>query len=213
MHEFLLPHVDVYHIPPRWGGVTMQLNAFCTALFCIPMEKVKMMRGSFSKLAKLGYGALALAAVAGVSFVSLSEAQAATATATLSVSASISGACTVGGAALSFGAYSAASASTSNSTIQVTCTNGTNAVVSLNQGANNNRVPSAGSRALANAGNYLGYEIYTDNALATVWNPANAPTISSVGSPISLTAYGRIPAGQNPATGSYNDTVTITVTF
>jgi spore coat protein U-like protein len=131
----------------------------------------------------------------------------------LSVSASIAGACTVGGAAMSFGAYSAATASTTNSNIQVTCTNGTNATVSLNQGANNNRVPSAGSRALANGTNYLGYEIYSDSGLTTVWNAANSQTINSTGAAVTLTAYGRIPAGQNPATGSYNDTVTITVTF
>jgi spore coat protein U-like protein len=158
--------------------------------------------------------ALALGALAGVTFAGFSAAQAATATATLSVSASIAGACTVGGAALSFGAYSPAAASTANSTIQVSCTNGTNAVVTLNQGNNNNRVPSAGTRALNNGTtNFLGYEIYSDNGLSTVWNTTNSQPIASTGSPISLTAFGRIPAGQNPATGSYNDTVTITVTF
>ncbi len=158
--------------------------------------------------------AFALAVIAGVSAVGYSAAQAATATATLSVSASIAGACTVGSAALSFGAYSPAAASTANSTVTVTCTNGTNATVSLNQGNNNNRVPSAGTRALNNgATNFLGYEIYSDNGLSTVWNTTNTQPIASTGSAISLTAYGRIAAGQNPATGSYNDTVTITVTF
>jgi len=159
-------------------------------------------------------GALALGLIVGVSAIGYSAAQAATATATLSVSANIGGACTVGGAALSFGAYSPAAASTANSTISVTCTNGTNATVSLNQGNNNNRVPSAGSRALNNGTtNFLGYEIFSDNGLTTVWNAANAQPLSSTGSVITMTAYGRIPAGQNPATGSYNDTVTITVTF
>lgn len=174
-----------------------------------------MRRLVLSRAGIIGSGTLALAAVAGVSLVSVpvAPAQAATATATLSVSASIGGACTVGGAAMSFGAYSSASASTANSNISVTCTNGTNATVVLNQGNNNNRVPSAGTRALANGTNYLGYEIYTDNGLSTVWNTANAQPITSTGSAITLTAYGRIPSGQNPATGSYNDTVTITVTF
>jgi spore coat protein U-like protein len=152
------------------------------------------------------------AAVTAATFGAVS-AQAATATATLSVSASIAGACTVGGSALSFGAYSATAASTANSNISVTCSNGTNAVVTLNQGNNNNRVPASGTRALNNGTNYLGYEIYTDNALGTVWNTVNSQPVTSTGAPITLTAYGRIPAGQNPATGSYNDTVTITVTF
>ena len=156
---------------------------------------------------------VALAAAGAKSYVTFATAQAATATATLSVSASIAGACTVGGSALSFGAYSSAAAATANSSIQVTCSNGTNAVVTLNQGNNNNRVPASGTRALNNGTNYLGYDIYTDNTLATVWNNTNNLPVASTGAPVTLTAYGRIPAGQAPATGSYNDTVTITVTF
>lgn len=157
--------------------------------------------------------AVAILAAGAMAFGTFQAAEAATATANLTVSASIAGACTVSGAALSFGAYSAATASTTSSTIAVTCSNGTNAVVTLNQGNNNNRVPAAGSRALNNGTNYLGYEIYTDNAYATVWNTTNNQPVNSTGSVVNLTAYGRIPAGQNPATGSYNDTVTITVTF
>src|SRR4051794_24801764 len=93
----------------------------------------------------------------GVAVLSLAggdSADAATATATLSVSASIAGACTVGGAAMAFGAYSAGTAATASSSVQVTCSNGTSAVVTLNQGNNNNRVPTAGTRALANGANY-----------------------------------------------------------
>ncbi len=140
-------------------------------------------------------------------------AQAATATATMSVSASIGGTCTVGGATMSFGSYASTTASTANGSIQVTCSNGTNATVVLNQGANNNRAPSYATRALNNGTNYLGYDIYTDNAFGTIWNTAAPQPITSTGAPITLTAYGRIPSGQNPATGSYNDTVTITVNF
>lgn len=156
---------------------------------------------------------VALVAAGAMSVATFASAQAATATATLSVSASIAGACTVGGSALSFGAYASAAASTANSNIQVTCSNGTSALVTLNQGNNNNRVPASGTRALNNGTNYLGYDIYTDNTLATVWNATNNLPVVSTGSPVTLTAYGRIPAGQSPATGSYNDTVTITVTF
>src|SRR5262249_11369303 len=117
-----------------------------------------------------------------------SSAQAATATATLSVSASIAGACTVGSAALTFGAYASTAASTASSAIQVSCTNGTSAVVTLNQGNNNNRVPSSGTRALNNGTNYLGYDIYTDNTYSTVWNATNSQPVVSTGSPVTITA-------------------------
>ena len=157
--------------------------------------------------------AVALVAAGAMSLATFAGAQAATATANLTVSASIAGACTVSGAALSFGAYSAAAASTTSSNISVTCSNGTNAVVTLNQGNNNNRVPASGTRALNNGTNYLGYDLYTDNTYATLWNGTNTQPVVSTGAPVTLTAYGRIPTGQNPATGSYNDTVTITVSF
>ena len=162
------------------------------------------------RVTKLGAASLALAAIAGLS---ISAAHAATATSTMSVSASIGGACTVGGANISFGAYSAAAASTSSGSIQVTCSNGTNATVSLNQGINNNRASAFATRALNNGTNYLGYDVYTDNTYATVWNTTNTQPLTSTGSPVTLTAYGRIPAGQNPITGSYNDTITISVAF
>lgn len=157
---------------------------------------------------------IVLASVAGVALiVPGGPARAATATATMSVSANIGGTCTVGGSTVSFGTYSTAAASTATGNIQVTCSNGTNAVVSLNQGINNNRASTYATRALNNGTNYLGYDIYTDNTYTTLWNTTNTQPITSTGAAVNLTAYGRIPAGQSPATGSYNDTVTISVAF
>ena len=161
-----------------------------------------------------GTRAVALVAAGAMSFATFEAAQAATATANLSVSANIAGACSVGGAALSFGPYSSTAAATTSSTIAITCSAGTAAVVTLSQGANNNKVPSAGTRALNNGTtNFLGYNIYTDSAFSTLWNGTNSLPVNSTGSAVNLTAYGRIPAGQSPASGSYNDTVVITATF
>jgi spore coat protein U-like protein len=174
-----------------------------------------MSKSCFRVAAHFSSAALAIAAVAGVSTLGFDAAPAlaGTATANLTVSASIAGACTVGGAALAFGTYTSAAASTTSTTVQVTCSNGTNATVSLNQGNNNNKASASGTRALANGANYLGYDIYSDSGYTTLWNTANTQAVVSTGNPVSLTAYGKIPAGQSPATGSYNDTVTITVTF
>lgn len=159
--------------------------------------------------------AVALAAIGAIALagVMAEKADAATATSNMSVSASVAGTCTVASASLAFGPYSSAADANATSSIQVTCSNGTNSTVSLAQGNNNNRASSFGTRALANGSNYLGYDIYTDSAHTTVWNTTNTMPVSSTGSPVTLTAYGRIPSGQSPATGSYNDTVQITVTF
>ncbi len=160
--------------------------------------------------ALIAAGAIAVLALA----LRAAPAHAATATSTLSVSANIAGTCTVGAASLAFGAYSSTAASTANASVQVTCTNGVTAQVSLNQGQNNNKATAFGTRALANgATNFLGYDIYTDNTFTTLWNATNTVPVTSTGSPVTLTAVGRIPSGQTPATGSYNDSVTITVTF
>src|ERR1700744_1487177 len=92
--------------------------------------------------------ALAAAATAGVVFAVLptTSSQAATATATMSVSANIGGTCTGGGSQLSFGPYSSSAAATTSANISVTCSNGTSAVVSLNQGNNNNRASTYATR-------------------------------------------------------------------
>ncbi len=162
---------------------------------------------------RMGASVAAIAALGGLFVAATSPAQAATATANMAVTANIGGTCTVGGANVSFGTYVSTAASTATGSITVTCSNGTNAVVSLNQGNNNNRASSFATRALNNGGNYLGYDVYTDNTYATVWNTANTQPIASTGAPVTLTAFGRIPSGQNPATGSYNDTITISVAF
>jgi spore coat protein U-like protein len=142
------------------------------------------------------------------------QGEATTVTANLAVSASIAGTCSVGAAALGFGSYVSNTASTTTATIGVTCTNGVNATVALGQGNNNGKAAAFGTRALNNgATNFLGYDIFTDGTFATIWNATNTVPVSSTGAVVNLTANAKIPPGQTPTTGSYNDTVQISVTF
>jgi spore coat protein U-like protein len=163
--------------------------------------------GAAALIAAGTIGVLALALEAG-------PAHAGTSTSTMSVSANIAGTCSVGATSLAFGTYTATAVSTATAPIRVTCSSGVAAQVSLSQGNYNNRAASYGTRALANgSANFLGYDVYTDNTFSTVWNTTTTVPITSTGNPVTVNAYGRIPAGQSPATGSYNDSVTITVTF
>jgi spore coat protein U-like protein len=62
----------------------------------------------------------------------------------------------------------------------------------------------------------LGYNLYTDAARTQVWGDFfNGGTIqvAPAGTPARLDVYGRIPAGQNVATGSYTDSITVTFFF
>ncbi len=151
------------------------------------------------------------------------EANAATATANLSVTASVSATCSISTTALGFGAYDPVGANNASpldgtGNVIVTCTNGASAALTLGQGSN----AAAGStdavpvRRMKNAGGvFLSYSMYTDAAHTTIWGNTSGTSVAQTGSGTasSVTVYGRIPAGQNVASGAYADTVVATVTF
>jgi len=90
--------------------------------------------------------------------------------------------------------------------------------VKLNGGASGN----IAARKMIISGSQLSYQIYTDATRTTVWGDGSGGTAYNVGGyllsvlvPVSktYTAYGRIPALQNVYAGSYQDTLTILVTY
>ena len=127
--------------------------------------------------------------------------------------------CTVSSGTVNFGAYDpvSANASTPNDstgTVNVYCTTGTLATVSLDLGTH-----ASGStrRTLGSTGDFLTYELYRDAARTVVWNAVNTNSGTSTSrlTPINggFIAYGRIPAGQDVRIGSYGDTVLVTVNY
>ena len=165
---------------------------------------------------------LGLAAVSGIALMGASvgnTALAATATANLGVSATVTNNCTVSTAALAFGSYDpvVAHASTDldgSGTVIVACTKGAVATVGLGLGSN----ASGSTRRLTNgASEYLTYELYQDAGRTTVWGNAGAGLYSPGAAPSktarNFTVYGRVPANQDVAVGSFTDTVVATVNF
>ena len=126
----------------------------------------------------------------------------------------------VSATALNFGNYIPTGASFANTTVKVSCgLLGLDLLpnFTLSLSAGNAAAPSA--RYLAMSASHLGYNIYTDPGFATVWGDGGSGSVSqtfnsvlSLGS-INFTGYGRIPAGQYVAAGSYGDHITVTVTF
>ena len=112
---------------------------------------------------------------------------------------------------------------TKTSDIIAQCTNLTNAVISLSGGNNNNNSTSTADSAptrrmkIAGTTDYLNYDLNTtDSASGTEWGSNAGADVGGVaytgtGTSETLTVYGRIPAGQNVATGSYLDTVVVTI--
>ena len=140
-----------------------------------------------------------------------------TATGNLDVSASVVAVCTITTTAVDFANYdpTAAGADTATGGINVTCTRGANGMtIDLSTGANAASAVAT-NRAMSNGGTeYLDYDLFTANDYATVWTTGvsiPASTNSAVAQAIPV--YGRMPALQDAAVGTYGDTVLATLNY
>lgn len=138
----------------------------------------------------------------------------ATASTTFTVSATIQATCLVSAQSLSFGTYTGAVAN-ATSQVSVTCTNTTAYNVGLDAGKASGATTSTRQMGGPN-GALLNYALYSDSNRSTNWgNTVGTDTVTGTGngSAQSITVYGQIPAGQYLAPGSYQDTITATVTY
>ena len=170
----------------------------------------------------LSHAALSLAVVMACGAVGTAKATA-TATGDLAVSATVTAHCTIDASAgLSFDEYdpivaNATAALEKQGTINTTCTDGSDAVITLGQGGHADTGSSADAplrRMQSGTTDFLSYQLYQD-AATTVWGdtPATGATTTGTGAPVPVTVYGVVAPGQNVQEGSYTDTVTATVTF
>ncbi|WP_192182928.1 Csu type fimbrial protein [Mesorhizobium amorphae] len=144
---------------------------------------------------------------------------AATATTTFGVSATVAAECVINSAsALAFGTIGALAANVDQtSAINVKCTNTTPFNIGLNAGTATGATVT--TRAMTGAGASpatLSYSLYSDSGRTTNWgNTVGTDTVASTGtgSSQSFTVYGRIPAQTAPKPDTYNDTITVTVTY
>jgi spore coat protein U-like protein len=135
--------------------------------------------------------------------------------------------CTLGITGLAFGGYDplAASALDSTATVTVTC----GKTVAVSEGVNYTLTASTGAggsyvnRAMFQASERLAYNLYRNSARTTIWGNGSGGSSTmtgsfnlSIGTPTRLRnhiVYGRIPPSQNAASGSYSDTLVVTLTF
>ena len=100
------------------------------------------------------------------------------------------------------------------STIQVQCTNTTPYTIGLDAGTGASA--TVASRKMTSGGAVVNYSLYTDAGHSTVWgNTPGTDTVAGTGSGAaqSITVFGLVPVQTTPAPGTYNDTVTVTVTY
>jgi spore coat protein U-like protein len=153
-----------------------------------------------------------------------SAAQAGTATANLTVQMTITASCTINAATLTFpstpGTNLLTTAVTGSTTVSVTCTSGSPYSIGMNNGVN----VSGTQRRMANGANFLNYGLYVDAAFANPWTTGSANNACTTtndcylgtgsGSAQSVNIYGQVPTTATaPVTGTYTDTVTMTITY
>lgn len=150
------------------------------------------------------------------------SAHAVTVTANLSVSAQVGGSCSVASSGIDFGSYdpvilNSVLALPGVGSVDVACTLVTSAVVTLGQGANaaggsTNAVPA---RRMASGSNRLAYSLYRDLLHTQAWGNTTGTGLAILGTGLNLPipVFGSIPAAQNVESGTYTDTVVVTVTF
>lgn len=129
--------------------------------------------------------------------------------------------CSVSATEVSFGIYDPFSSSPTDSTgtVTVTCFGLLGGIfeVSLSTGQSGTYSP----RRMANGGNNLNYNLYTNSSRTSIWGDGTGGTLLQsvncvllcLGIPNNLTAYGRIPARQDVPAGAYSDSITVTVNF
>jgi spore coat protein U-like protein len=130
--------------------------------------------------------------------------------------------CSVSATTVSFGSYLPAATLDSTGNISVTCTV---LILGLNV-AYEVRLSTGGSGSFANrnmlsSGHVLNYNLYTDAGRSSIFGDTTSGT-SSITDSYNLallsrtrdyTVYGRIPSGQNPFAGSYQDTIIVSVIY
>ena len=140
-----------------------------------------------------------------------------TATDNLLVSANVDAVCTITTLPVAFGTYDPASATPLDAagSLEVTCTRGaTGLTVDLAVGANAAGAVTTTRALYDGVGEYLDYDLFTDNA-RTILFGAGVAIADSTSSTIaqSVPVYGQMPAGQDAAVGLYTDTVLATINY
>jgi spore coat protein U-like protein len=161
------------------------------------------------------------AAIAVLGLLATGVAFATTATSTMSVTATVSDNCVITAGTLAFGSYdpivaNASSPLPGSTSLNVTCTSGANATVTLGQGSNadTDSTDAAPDRRMKAGSNYLKYSLTQDGGSTTWGNTSGTgEAYPGIGTAQALTVYGSVAAGQNVPSGSYSDSVVATITF
>jgi spore coat protein U-like protein len=155
------------------------------------------------------------------------NAMAGSSTQTLSVTATVITNCSFTTNAVNFGSYdpvvaNATAALTGTGSLSVTCTSGDAVTIDLDQGGNGTGTLTAPVRNMSSAGNMLAYSLFWPSAAgsggtatSTLWGTGGGTSFAytATGAQQTINVFGSVAGGQNVATGTYSDTVNVTVNY
>jgi len=119
---------------------------------------------------------------------------------------------------VNFGAYDVFNPAPTDSSgsLTYTCTSLLSTItIDLSKGGSSDYIP----RRMSKGGDSMSYNLYRDASRLTVWGDGTGgtsrygPVTPPLGSPVTVTIYGRIPPLQNVRAGTYTDTITATLNF
>lgn len=130
----------------------------------------------------------------------------------LTVTATVLSACSLSGGTLNFGNYT--SGQTANLDVNGTI-NYVNCSGSLTFTLDGGTSGNINARQMSSGANRLNYQIYRNAARNAIWGTgADAHGVVLIGTQSgTVSVFGRIPASQVVADGTYTDTINITLTF
>lgn len=155
---------------------------------------------------------------AGILMAVTGAAHAITKTTTFQVSATVTTNCVISAQPLVLGTFDGTNNLENSSDITVSCTSGTPYSVNLSTGGSGDFA----NRILSNGAANLLYNLYTSSGYNTIWGDNTSGTGrlggtgAGMGTPQTLTVWGRLLASQNQGAidaGSYTDTITATIVY
>lgn len=106
-----------------------------------------------------------------------------------------------------------AATSSGNGNIELRCTPGTTAKITLNSGLYGSDINNRKMR-LTTGSATLNYQLYTSSNRQTVWDDTTGISITyNSDASQSIPIYGRVPAQPTPASGIYTDQITLTISY
>jgi spore coat protein U-like protein len=131
----------------------------------------------------------------------------------------LGGTCTITATPINFGiALGLGSARTADGALTVTCSNTMPYSIALNAGSTTGNTIASRKMSLGGTGaGVVSYQLYQDSGYSMVWGDGATGGVvypgTGTGTAQTITVYGQVPSQSTPSAGTYQDTVTATITY